>query len=70
MTSLLGLLAFLVAAAKLGITDGERSARPRIGEVPFTSERKMMSTVHAGTDGDRVVFSKGAPDVLLAPTSP
>jgi Ca2+-transporting ATPase len=40
---------------------------PRIGEVPFSSERKLMSTAHAdNVTGDRVfVFSKGAPDVLL-----
>jgi len=39
----------------------------RVGEVPFSSERKLMSTVH--TDAQRqerlLVFAKGAPDVLL-----
>ncbi|HEU5103268.1 MAG TPA: cation-translocating P-type ATPase [Roseiflexaceae bacterium] len=41
---------------------------PRIGEVPFSSERKLMSTTHVDAEqADRVmVFSKGAPDVLLA----
>ncbi|HEX9371089.1 MAG TPA: HAD-IC family P-type ATPase, partial [Roseiflexaceae bacterium] len=41
---------------------------PRVGEVPFSSERKLMSTAHADADKDErlVVFSKGAPDVLLA----
>jgi Ca2+-transporting ATPase len=41
---------------------------PRVGEVPFSSERKLMSTAHLdNATGDRVfVFSKGAPDVLLA----
>ena len=37
-------------------------------EVPFSSERKLMSTIH--TDAERqerlLVFTKGAPDVLLA----
>jgi Ca2+-transporting ATPase len=39
-----------------------------VGEVPFSSERKLMSTVHRDTGHqDRgIVFSKGAPDVLLA----
>ena len=39
----------------------------RIGEVPFSSERKMMTTVHtdAETEGRVLVFTKGAPDVLL-----
>ena len=40
----------------------------RIAEVPFSSERKLMSTVH--TDAERqerlLAFTKGAPDVLLA----
>ncbi len=37
---------------------------PRIGEVPFDSGRKMMSTVHK--DGDAFVqFTKGAPDEIL-----
>ena len=38
---------------------------PRVGEVPFDSERKLMSTVHAF--GDKVLLvTKGAPDVLLS----
>ena len=40
----------------------------RVGEVPFSSERKLMSTVHTRRRAaERVlVFTKGAPDVLLA----
>ncbi len=37
----------------------------RIGEVPFDSGRKMMSTVHKTADGALVQFTKGAPDELL-----
>ena len=37
----------------------------RIGEVPFDSGRKMMSTVHKTEDGSLVQFTKGAPDELL-----
>ena len=37
----------------------------RIGEVPFDSGRKMMSTVHKTSDGRLVQFTKGAPDELL-----
>ncbi|MCI9264828.1 MAG: calcium-translocating P-type ATPase, PMCA-type [Oscillospiraceae bacterium] len=39
---------------------------PRRGEVPFDSERKLMSTVHALSEGKFLVCVKGAPDVLLA----
>ena len=37
----------------------------RIGEVPFDSGRKMMSTVHKCADGSLVQFTKGAPDEVL-----
>ena len=37
----------------------------RIGEVPFDSGRKMMTTVHRTADGSLVQFTKGAPDELL-----
>ncbi len=39
-------------------------ANPRIGEAPFDSGRKMMSTVHDSADGI-VQYTKGAPDVIL-----
>lgn len=39
---------------------------PRVGEAPFDSMRKMMSTVHRNSDGGELVqFTKGAPDELL-----
>jgi magnesium-transporting ATPase (P-type) len=60
--------AFLVAEQKAGLAD-ERSRRfRRVGEVPFTSERKLMSTVEVDTakaPERMVVMAKGAPDVLL-----
>ena len=37
---------------------------PRIGEAPFDSGRKMMSTVH-NIDGEIIQYTKGAPDVIL-----
>jgi Ca2+-transporting ATPase len=61
--------ALLVAARKAGLDRGALDQRlPRVGEVPFSSERKLMSTLHRDTgQHDRgVVFTKGAPDVLLA----
>lgn len=62
--------ALLVAARKAGLEHHALEERlPRTGEIPFSSERKVMSTLHRerGGDGrDRVVlFTKGAPDVLL-----
>ena len=61
--------ALLVAARKAGLGADVLAARlPRVGEVPFSSERKLMSTIHrdAERDGQGIVFTKGAPDVLLA----
>jgi potassium/sodium efflux P-type ATPase len=60
--------AFLVAEAKLGITDARRARFERVGEVPFTSERKLMSALEADVEreGRIAVVTKGAPDVLLA----
>lgn len=37
----------------------------RINEIPFESERKMMSTIHELKDGGFRVITKGAPDVLI-----
>jgi Ca2+-transporting ATPase len=61
--------ALLVAAHKVGLQEEDLEGRfPRRGEVPFSSERKLMSTAHEDKAlSERVlIFSKGAPDVLLA----
>ncbi len=52
-------------AEKLGLSkNGKKKEYPRIGEVPFDSMRKMMTTVHGKADGV-VQFTKGAPDEIL-----
>jgi P-type Ca2+ transporter type 2C len=60
--------ALIVAARKAGL-GGEVLERrfKRIAEVPFSSERKLMSTVHEDSQRQErlLVFTKGAPDVLL-----
>ncbi|MCO4561907.1 cation transporter/ATPase [Streptococcus infantarius subsp. infantarius] len=38
---------------------------PRVAELPFDSERKLMSTIHKEADGKYLVAVKGAPDQLL-----
>jgi Ca2+-transporting ATPase len=62
--------ALVVLAAKGGLdVDGTRRAYPRVAEVPFDSDYKLMATFHEmEADGRRVVrcLVKGAPDVLLA----
>jgi Ca2+-transporting ATPase len=61
--------ALIVAARKAGLEAEALEARfARVAEVPFSSERKLMSTIH--TDAERqerlLALTKGAPDVLLA----
>lgn len=65
--------AFLVAERKLdGGGEGVHARRERrferVGEIPFTSERKLMSTIERDHehDDERVLITKGAPDVLLS----
>ena len=52
-------------AAKLGMKKQDlEAATPRVGEAPFDSGRKMMSTLHQ--DGERIIqYTKGAPDEVL-----
>lgn len=53
-------------AEKLGVSKNvQKNKFVRIGEVPFDSGRKMMSTVHKTADGSLIQFTKGAPDELL-----
>jgi Ca2+-transporting ATPase len=60
--------ALLVAAAKGGVSTSALDKRlPRVGEIPFSSKRKLMSTLHRDNDeqGRGILLTKGAPDVLL-----
>ena len=53
-------------AEKLGLSKNvQKDELVRIGEVPFDSGRKMMSTIHKAADGSLVQFTKGAPDEVL-----
>ena len=55
--------ALVVVAAKAGMKREELIV-PRIAEVPFSSERKRMTTIHDTPDG-KLAYSKGAPEVIL-----
>jgi Ca2+-transporting ATPase len=61
--------ALRVAAAKLSPSlEALEHEMPRLGELPFSAERKRMSTLHVDPHhaDQMLVFAKGAPDVLLA----
>ena len=59
--------AFLVAERKLGVHEERRQRYERIAEIPFSSQRKIMSVLvrDRGQGGSRLVIAKGAPDLLL-----
>ncbi len=57
--------ALIVASAKAGLNhDMLATSWPRIGEIPFSSERMRMTTVHETPDG-RLALSKGAVEVVM-----
>jgi Ca2+-transporting ATPase len=59
----------IVAAAKAGIIREEIvKLFPRINEIPFSSQRKRMTTIHQFNEGLHA-FSKGAPEVILGTCS-
>ncbi len=57
--------AMIVAAAKAGLRKNDLDLQfPRIGEIPFTSETKRMTTLHSNANG-QVAYAKGAPETIL-----
>jgi Ca2+-transporting ATPase len=57
--------ALLVAAVKAGI-DGAKGPHELLLEIPFDSDRKMMTVLALAADGRATVYTKGAPERVLA----
>ncbi|MGQ9539252.1 MAG: cation-translocating P-type ATPase [Candidatus Bathycorpusculaceae bacterium] len=58
--------ALIVAAAKAGLEkEALEKSLPRVGEIPFTSERKRMTTLHKTSEDEIHAYTKGAPEVIL-----
>ena len=58
-------MALVAYSMSLGMNKNELlKGAPRVGEAPFDSNRKMMSTIHKTADGI-LQFTKGAPDEIL-----
>jgi len=60
-----------VALVRMAIDAGENPSDiadkcERIKEIPFDSDRKMMSVLYSLPTGDKIVFAKGAPEILLS----
>ncbi|OHD70717.1 MAG: ATPase, partial [Spirochaetes bacterium RBG_16_49_21] len=58
--------ALVVLAQKAGLPKSSlRMKNPRVEELPFSSERKRMTTIHDTTSDGRQAFMKGAPETVL-----
>jgi Ca2+-transporting ATPase len=58
--------ALVVTGAKAGLWKEElEQKQPRIAEVPFSSERKRMTTVHIDPSKKKMAYMKGAPELVL-----
>jgi len=58
--------AMIVAAAKVGMDKASMNIRqPRLQEIPFDSQRKLMTTFHKNEKGELMAYTKGAPDILV-----
>jgi Ca2+-transporting ATPase len=59
--------ALVVTAAKAGLwKEDTEQKQPRVGEIPFSSETKRMTTIHAASGRKKMAYMKGAPEVVLA----
>ena len=59
-------VALVMLGERFGVVEEEyRAQHPRLGELAFDSDRKLMSTLH-DIDGTPTLFTKGAMDVLLS----
>ncbi|HEX2926578.1 MAG TPA: cation-translocating P-type ATPase [Ruminiclostridium sp.] len=59
-------VALTIAAAKAGVNENTLGrAYKRIDEIPFDSDRKCMSIICKNNNGELLVFTKGAPDMII-----
>ena len=59
-------IALLKASLKFGIDSEElKDVWPRLDELPFDSDRKIMATLHQSPAGDKVIYLKGAPESVI-----
>ncbi|MFW6064009.1 MAG: calcium-translocating P-type ATPase, PMCA-type [Candidatus Natronoplasma sp.] len=59
-------IALIQSAQKVGLDKGSLEEKyRRIDEIPFSSKRKMMTTIHEGEGGKDKAFVKGAPEIVL-----
>ncbi|MGD0494806.1 MAG: cation-translocating P-type ATPase [Candidatus Bathyarchaeia archaeon] len=58
--------ALIVGAAKAGLWKKDlEEQQPRVGEIPFSSETKRMTTIHVVSGKKKIAYLKGAPEIVL-----
>jgi Ca2+-transporting ATPase len=59
--------ALVVTAAKAGLWKEDlEKQQPRVGEIPFSSETKRMTTMHIASGKQKMAYMKGAPEIVLS----
>ena len=59
-------IALVVAGDKFGLNRSEiNTLWPRLDEMPFDSDKKIMATLHASPEGKKVIYLKGAPESVI-----
>lgn len=59
-------VALIAVVGKFGINEDElRSKWPRLDELPFDSEKKIMATLHLSPLGEKIIYLKGAPESVI-----
>ncbi len=59
-------VALVVAGDKFGLNRSEISIMwPRLDEMPFNSDKKIMATLHTSPEGKKVIYLKGAPESVI-----
>ncbi len=58
--------ALIVGAAKAGLWKEDlEEQQPRVGEIPFSSDTKRMTTMHVVSGKKKIAYLKGAPEIVL-----
>ena len=59
-------VSLIVAGKKFGLNIGEANVNwPRLDEMPFDSDKKIMATLHTSPEGKKVIYLKGAPESVI-----
>ena len=60
-------IALLQVSSNFGLDQEELNNKwPRLDELPFDSDRKLMGTLHQSPGGENIIFLKGAPEAIIS----